>query len=480
MTGKPNILWICTDQQRYDTIGSLNNSEIQTPNLDKLCEQGVAFTHAYCQNPICSPSRASFLTGLYPSVTGVIRNGLPCMPENPRVRLITRRLADEGYHCGLIGKLHLASAMGGVEQRIDDGYTTWHYSHASYQGTPEDNDYFQWILDQGVDLSDVLESHPNGGFRGNRPDMDPNLHQTTWCAQKAIEFIQKDRDEPWLLSVNIFDPHGPFDAPAVYENRYDLQALSKPLFSDSDQQQQKRLEGAYFQTHWKTPGPNEQRIKASYYGMITLIDEQVGRIMQALDASGQRENTIVIFMSDHGEMLGDHGLTAKGCRFYEGLLRVPLIISWPAKLPQGVVNDALVELTDIAPTLTELTGIPEAWTHGRSLVGQLTGKLQPAEHREFVRAEYFDTLCPDLPRRPVPIKKKSPIWASMYRDKQYKLAVYHNINEGELYDLHNDPNEFNNLWDDPAYTDVKLHLLTESYAHAICDMDMGDEPVGRY
>jgi arylsulfatase A-like enzyme len=480
MHGKPNILWICTDQQRYDTIACLGNEHIKTPNIDKLCRQGVAFTHAHCQNPICSPSRASFLTGLYPSITGVNRNGLPRMPENPRVQLITKRLADEGYHCGLIGKLHLASASRGVEERTDDGYTTWHYSHSPHQGTPEDNEYHRWLMDKGVDLHDVFQRNPDGGHGQYQRDLDPDLHQTTWCAQKAIEFIEQEHDKPWLLSVNIFDPHGPFDAPSVYEDRYDQKSLPSPLFGDHDLEQQARLQGAFFQTKAQKPGQTEQRNKASYYGMITLIDDQVGRIMQALDDSGQRENTIVIYMSDHGEMLGDHGLTAKGCRFYEGLIRVPLIISWQGHFLQGVVIDALVELTDITPTLVQITGIPSVWTHGRSLMDQLTGKVPSVLHRDFVRAEYFDTLTPFRPARPGMSGKNAPIWASMLRDQQYKLVVYHNINEGELYDLRHDPDEINNLWDDPYYTDVKLRMVTQSYAHAVCDMDMGEAVVGGY
>ena len=318
MTGKPNILWICTDQQRYDTIHALGNEQIQTPNLDELCSQGVAFTHAHCQNMICSPSRASFLTGLYPSVTGVNRNGQPRMPANPRVRLITRRLADQGYHCGLIGKLHLASAQGGVEERTDDGYQTWHYSHSPHQGTPADNDYHRWLQEQGVKFEDVFVPNEQGGWAHYRPDVPAKWHQTTWCADRAIEFVDRDHDSPWLLSVNIFDPHPPFDAPAEYADRYDVDQLRPPLFRDSDLHQQEQLSKAFFQGKINVPGPKQQRNKASYYGMISLIDEQVGRIMEALDRSGQRENTVVIYMSDHGEMLGDHGLTARDAGFTKG------------------------------------------------------------------------------------------------------------------------------------------------------------------
>ncbi|MBT3272592.1 MAG: sulfatase-like hydrolase/transferase [Spirochaetales bacterium] len=131
---RPNILWICTDQQRYDTIHSLNNPCINTPNLDHLFSEGVAFSRAYCQSPICSPSRASFLTGLDPGYVGVSRNGTEFFPEKPHVELITKRLADSGYDCGLSGKLHIASAWSGIEARTDDGYRDFEYSHAPTQG----------------------------------------------------------------------------------------------------------------------------------------------------------------------------------------------------------------------------------------------------------------------------------------------------------------------------------------------------------
>ena len=150
METRPNILWFCTDQQRYETIHVLNNPHINTPNLDRLCREGVAFTRAYCQSPICSPSRASFLTGLYPGYVGVNRNGLEEFPEKPHVELITKRLADAGYDYGLSGKLHIASCWYSREKRTNDGYRAFHYSHAPTNG-PEAgfNDYIEWIKSLG-------------------------------------------------------------------------------------------------------------------------------------------------------------------------------------------------------------------------------------------------------------------------------------------------------------------------------------------
>ena len=209
-------------------------------------------------------------------------------------------------------------------------------------------------------------------------------------------------------------------------------------------------------------------LQAAYYAMIELIDDQVGRVLDALRASGQADDTLVIFTSDHGEMLGDHGLIQKGCRFYEGLVRVPLMLSWPGRIGAGQHSDALVELTDLAPTLLEAAGepVPE-WMQGRSLLPMSTGAAPLDRHRDAVWCEYFDALdAPDATR------------ATMYRRGRYKLVVYHGHGLGELYDLERDPGEFDNLWDDPRHAALKADLLLDSYATAMAAVDVGTRRVG--
>jgi len=483
MTQSPNILWICTDQQRYDTIGALGNPYVSTPNLDRLATEGVAFTHAYCQSPICTPSRASFLTGRYASTVHNNRNGNDYFPG--RATLVTKLLADAGYDCGLIGKLHLAGAFQRIEPRTDDGYRYWQYSHAPRDDWPQGHDYADWVREQGEILGELTKS-PDG--------VPAALHQTTWCAEKTIEFINEERDGLWLTSVNIYDPHPPFNPPAEYRAMFDPAEMPGPLFRESDLAQQARLEALDFQSKGRHPddldiknpiipmppklGLEEddsiggQRdagtLQAAYYAMIKLIDDQVGRILEALEESGQRDNTLVIFMSDHGETLGDHGLIQKGCRFYEGLVRVPLIISWPGHVRQGVRGDALVELTDIAPMLLELAGepVPGEMT-GKSLWPMLSGEQAPDHHRDFVRCEYYDAL--DQP---------DATHGTMYRDGRYKLNVYHGHNLGELYDLQEDPDEYVNLWDDPAHQMLKLDLMQRSFDASMLAMDPGSRRIG--
>ena len=442
----------------------------------------MAFTHAYCQSPICTPSRTSFLTGTYPSTAHVNGNGNDAFPEN--LVLVTRLLADAGYDCGLIGKLHLASAYGRIEPRCDDGYRYWEYSHAPRDDWPEGHGYADWVRSRGADLAELIQELDG---------VPAELHQTTWCAEKTIEFINEERRGPWLASVNIYDPHAPFNPPREYRSMFAPNQMPGPLFRDSDLRQQKALAEIDFQSNGCHPdcldipspiipqspvpggaepaaagGRDAKTLQAAYYAMIKLIDDQVGNMVAALAESGQREDTIVIFTSDHGETLGDHGLIMKGCRFYEGLVRVPLIFSCPGRIEEGLRSSALVELLDKAPTLLELAGepVPERM-QGRSLLPIISGCADPAVHREFVRSEYYNAL--DM---------TDGTHATMFRDQRYKLVVYHGHGCGELYDLEADPGEFDNLWEDAAAQPLLTDLLRRSFDASILAMDAGPDRVG--
>lgn len=467
----PNILWYCTDQQRFDTIGALGNPHVHTPNLDRLVTESVAFTHAFCQAPICTPSRASFLTGKYPSTVHINTNGNSTFP--PHERLVTRRLADAGYDCGLIGKLHLAGAANGPESRVDDGYRFFRYSHAPRDDTPRGHDYADWLRSKGHDPQVVLEVK-NSRFGGlmeptaERDNAPPHLHQTAWCSEQALDFIGQARDQPWLLSVNPYDPHPPYNPPWEYYRRFDPARLPGPHFQASDLAHQDTLSNVDFQSRAQPPEAiAATKIQAAYYAMIEQVDTQFGRLLEALDRSGQRENTVIVFTSDHGEALGDHGLTQKGCRFFEGLVRVPLIVSWPGHFAAGLRSDALVELIDIAPTLLDLAGLPVPQDmQGRSLLSILTGRQPPERHRDFVRCEYYDAV--DLPNHS---------FATMYRDRRWKLNVYHGTGMGELYDLEHDPHEFHSLWDAPEALPVRAELLQRSFDAAVAALDYGPRRV---
>jgi len=476
MTTRPNILWICTDQQRYDTIHALGNPAIRTPNLDRLVSEGVAFTRTYTQSPVCSPSRASFLSGYYPSTIHVNRNGNAYFPD--KVRLITRTLADVGYDCGLAGKLHLSACDGRVEKRPDDGYRVFKWSHhprAEDCWPTEERGYQGWLQKQGVDWDKAyLADAPDGMSIQDvySPGIAAEFHQTTWCAEEAIAFMREQRDGPWLMSVNPFDPHPPLDPPKEYLDLMDVDSMPMPLFRSEELESQRDFGDIDHQTtEPESPFDYDARsMVAAYYAQIELIDDQVGRMLEALEETGQRENTVVIFASDHGEMLGDHGLRLKGCRFYEGAVHVPLIISWPGHFQSGLISDGLVELIDLYPTLLEATGQPvPPDTQGKSLLPILTGEADHHIHRKFVRCEYHDALVAGHASH-----------ANMIYDGRYKLVVYHGHDIGELYDLERDPDEFENLWDDPTMADVRFGLVKRIFDAVMLATDPGQPRVGRY
>ncbi len=487
----PNILWYCSDQQRSDTIRSLGNTHIQTPNLDRLVELGVAFTNAYTQCPICTTSRATFLTGRYPASHHVHRNGNEFFPSSET--LVTRLLADAGYDCGLAGKLHLSRSWERAERRPEDGYRVFHWSHHPHPDWPEKHDYDGWLRSKGVDPQEIYGARDNVHYGPGAPT---EYHQTTWCTEMAIDFVTEKRDGPWLMSVNPFDPHPPFDPPQEYLDRYDPQQMPYPLFRETDIEHQKAFAevdqqtieaasplepGAYnaaahdsrsFRDSASEPpaGYDARLIKACYYAMIELIDHQFGRIIDTLEATGQLENTLIIFSSDHGELLGDHGLLYKGCRFYEALVHVPLMIAWPGKFPGGVKSTALVELVDLAPTLLEAAGLPVPDSmQGKSLVPLLAGEAGYGFHKPHVVCEYNDAL--DRP---------DATHGTMYFDGRYKSIVYHGHSLGELYDLQEDPGEFNDLWDDARCRDLKAGLLLKHFDAIMATSDAGVARSGRY
>ena len=463
MNRRPNILWYCTDQQRFDTIGALGNPYVKTPVVDQLVRSGVAFTHAYCQSPICTPSRSSFMTGLYPSRVHNTRNGNESFPSYPPV--ITKLISDSGYYCGLIGKFHLQSAGRRTEPRIDDGFDYWRFSHAPRDDWQEGHHYADWVRDQGGDLD---------AMRASEDRVLPELHQTTWASECAIEFIQQQQaDRPWLLNVNIYDPHPPFIPPKTYAAKFDAAKMPGPHFKVSDLDQQARLSAIDFQDEIRSPEEHKARqCQANYYAMIAQIDDQFARILQCLDQTGQRDETVVIFTSDHGESLGDHGLMFKGCRFYEGLVRVPLIFSWPERFTADSQSDALVELLDLTATLLDLCDVDQPhYMQGRSLIPILTGDQSPEHHRDFVRSEYFDALDPEF-------TNGRGTFATMYRDRRYKLCMYHDQNLGEMYDLLDDPWEHNDLWFSPEHEATKHRMIFDSFnSHVMLTTDVGSKRI---
>lgn len=473
MSDSPNILWICTDQQRFDTIRALGNLNAQTTRLDKLIEEGTTFNQAYCQSPVCAPSRASFLTGRYPRTTRCRQNGQSIPADEV---LISKIFSDAGYRCGLAGKLHLASCSDGkVEKRTDDGYDPFHWSHHP-QPDWEENEYTQWLTEKGQNWF---------GLQGEK--INPYVHygppaeysQTAWCAEKTIEFIKNEKGRPWFFSFNCFDPHHPFDPPKEYLEKFNFDDMPLPSMHPNEADAKTTFQK--LDRIWAHNNPGEFQVEAmtdqdkrtvyaAYMAMVSLIDDQVGRILDALEETGQADNTLVVFMSDHGEMLGDHGIYFKGPHFYDCQMRVPLIMRWPNG---GVLKsrqvDGFVELVDLMPTFLEAAGlkVPSA-VQGKSLLPLLLGGNEQDHCKKQVYAEYYNAWT------------HNDAYGTMLRTQDWKIVVYHGTNQGEFYNLKEDPEEFFNLWDQPDFEKEKQQYILKCFDASVLSMDPDPPRLGPF
>jgi arylsulfatase len=454
---RPNILLICTDQQRWDALAAAGNSAIMTPNLDWLAAQGVRFDRCFVQSPVCAPSRASLMTSRYPRNHGLWANGVDI---DPTEQLFTAALAADGYDCGLVGKFHLGAAWNGrTEPRVDDGFRVFRWSHDPYVRSPE-NSYHNWLEEQFPGLLEETLSQGNDAI----DHLPTEAHYSHWVGEEAVEFLRTGRDtsKPFCFVVNFFDPHHGFGAPAEYRDRYDPQALPRPIGGPDDLDDKPAIyrEASAKSYAGTLPGFEDytadeiQGIVADYYAMISLVDDEVGRILGALDEEGLADDTLVVFTSDHGELLGDHRMLLKGPMMFDSSVRVPLIVRWPGVLPEGETRDDLVQWIDLAPTLLEaagIAGLPRA--QGSSLLGLAQSGRWP-QARGWALGEYRNSCIP----------YEVPVHTTMLRTDEWKVVVHHGApstpreRTGELYDLVNDPQESRNLWDDQEFTGRRAEL----------------------
>lgn len=444
---RPNILLICTDQQRFDAVRAYGNQEIITPTLDRLAAEGVLFENCYVQNPVCAPSRASLMTGRYVHSHGLWANGVG-LPAHER--LFTKDLAEAGYDCGLVGKFHLDSCFGGrTEPRQDDGFRVFRWAHDPYPGSPE-NQYHRWLE---ATCPDLYEAARDPQSPVTFDTMPTEAHYSRWVGDETVEFLTSSRepDKPFCFVANFFDPHHGFGAPKEYVDRYPMDALSRPVTRENELAHKPPiLTAASAESYaghargYTTYSAQElQEVKAAYYAMVTLIDDEVARILRTLEEQGLAGNTVVVFTSDHGEMLGDHQLMLKGPMMYECAVRVPLILRWPGVLPAGERRDELVQWIDLPATLLEAAGLPPLPRgQGASLLSLARGEPD-SWTRDWALCEYRDSGHPYEPA----------VHVTMLRHDRFKLVVHHGApatdrdRTGELYDLLADPDELDNLWD---------------------------------
>ena len=467
---RPNILFICTDQQRGDSLNCTGASWAVTPNLDKLAGEGALFKKCYVQNPVCSPSRASLFTGKYVANHGLHANGVP-LPA--RHKLFTRTLADAGYDCGMIGKQHLSPCDSWqTEPRFDDGYRVFQWAHGPNHRALE-NDYHAWLRkkhpdiyaeifpDKGANESTAYSNKANTGTPIDH--VKKEAHYSHWVAECATDFIgeSRDQDQPFCLVANFFDPHHSFGAPQEFRDLIDSEAIPAPVTREHELNNKPGEQTFYSKTSYAGVAPGFQdyteaqicEIRAQYWAMIALVDYEVGRILQALDAAGQTENTLVVFTSDHGEMLGNHQQLLKGPQLYDDLTHVPLIMRWPDKVAAGQSVDALVQWVDLPATLLDVAACaPGQGVQGDSLLPLISG--QHPRWRDWALSEYRDSGFTTDPQ----------IMTTMLRHDQWKLIIWHGspatqgLRNGELYDLSADPHELYNLFHEPAHATVRQRL----------------------
>jgi len=470
---RPNVLIISSDQQRYDAMGCYGNSHIRTPELDALAAEGARFENSYSQSPMCAPSRASLMTGLFPRNHGLWANGVEIGDNH---RLLSRVLADAGYDCGLVGKFHLgAAAEGRTERRVDDGFRMFEWAHDPIHPSPQ-NAYHRWLAQNHPDVFTEFSAtmgQPWETEEGNQAKgalyldtVRPEAHYSAWVADTAVDFIrdvERRDDEPFFLIANFFDPHHPFGAPQEYRDLYDADQLPKPIggvdeLSDKPSSQSQWSVTSYGGTAPGFQDYTEQEISeiiASYYAMVTQVDTQAGRILRALEEQGLAEDTLVIFTSDHGEMLGDHGMILKGPMMYDCAVRVPLLVRWPGHVPAGVTVDSPTQTVDLTSTVLAATGMTAAmpWAQGQDLVS-LTAACDGVG-RDWALVEYRDSNFPQDP----------PIFTTMLRYGTTKLVLWHGhpatgrVTEAELYDLQADPDELLNLWNKPEAASLQTDML---------------------
>ena len=467
---RPNILFLCTDQQRGDSLHCTGASWAVTPNLDKLAREGALFNNCYVQNPVCSPSRASLFTGKYVANHGLHANGVP-LPS--RHKMFTRTLADAGYDCGMIGKQHLSPCDSWqTEPRHDDGYRVFQWAHGPNHRALE-NDYHGWLRkthpviyaeifpDTGANESTAYSNKASTGTPIDH--VKKEAHYSHWVAECAVDFIKHPRNDhqPFFLVANFFDPHHSFGAPQEFRDLIDSDAIPAPNTRDDELRNKPKEQTFYSEKSYAGVAPGFQdyteeqirEIRAQYWAMIALVDYEVGRILQALEVAGLADDTLVIFTSDHGEMLGNHQQLLKGPQLYDDLTHVPLIARWPGEITPEQTIDQLVQWVDLPATFLEAAACaPGQGVQGDSLLPLM--RTQTREWRDWALSEYRDSGFTTDPK----------IMTTMLRHEQWKFIIWHGSpategqRNGELYDLSADPHELHNLFHTAEYASVRLRL----------------------
>lgn len=509
MTQRPNFLYIMVDQMRADWMGCAGHKVVKTPNIDALAAQGTRFTQMHVASPVCMPNRASFMTGRFPSVHGLRYNGCK-FPQNANTFVDVLRAS--GYATASIGKSHLqpftpipAERQGEGEQGpIEEAWAndTRDYGHEApdkfdadtrYEfpkpyygfdhvdvvtghGDVAKGHYYQWFREKHSDWKALIDRdnelpHDYTCPQAFRTPIPEDSYPTAYIRDRACDYLKAQKGDPFFAFVSFSDPHHPFNPPGKYWDMYDPDDFEVPTNYEDHKNPPPPLQDAYetlkkagrtktLQTAFMASDRHVREAMALSAGMLTMIDDALGEIIAALKESGQFDNTVIIFNSDHGDYMGDFNMLLKGAWALDSINRVPMIWSDPDGRAAGT-SDALASTVDISATILERAGIKPYWgMQGQSFLSCLTGG---EGLRQSVFIEYNDGLARSGFEKPARVRSVVT--------QDWQLSVYKDQDWGELYDRRTDQRQTHNLWDDADHAGVRAKMFELLTAHLINQMD---------
>jgi len=468
----PNILFITTDQQRCDTLGCYDNTVVQTPNIDRLAAEGVQFDRAYSECPICIPTRNTWLTGLTAAHHGAT---VHCSSIRPGLRTIGDVLQEHGYRTHQVGKPHFKNTLqrGNEESFADwaDGkYRDWSGPYLGFQtvefvgglGQPWYGHYGQWLARHHPEAiaafapehHEKVDFGDSGVFRHAIPE---GAYTTTYIAERACEFLREAKRSggPFFCHASFPDPHWPIAPPEPWFSMYDGAEVPAPIpyAGEAESELSPKVFRVLKSGQWPNYDggahymPDVSRIDRAirpYWGSVSMVDKYVGVLLDTLGELGLAEDTLVVFTSDHGEHLGDHGMIKKGDALWETFVRVPFIVRLPGRCQRGVRTDALCSSVDVVPTFLELLGLADGdhdlAPDGVSQAPVLTGQRDCVREAVTIHHPTTEAFRGEL---------RMPDQYALVTDR-WKLVYHAGDPNGQLYDLQDDPQELRNRYNDPA------------------------------
>ena len=482
-----NILFIMCDQLRQDYLSCYGHPTLATPNIDNLAARGVRFTNAYCQAPLCGPSRASFYSGRYMSSHGVMGNDDATQLGE---MMIADYLEPLGYRTAVVGKTHTRKSVDDMRRVGMDlqsaqananacgGFEPYECHEGLYPDPilSDKQGYTEYLRSLGYDTHNPWEKNANSGkdesgqlhsgwaLRSSKyaADIREEHSETAFCTDRAIDFIEETGAQSWCLHLSYIKPHWPVMAPAPYHNMYSASDLIKPNRSEAEKQNPHPVYAEFMQEEYSL-NYSQQEVAETvipvYMGLVKQIDDHLGRLFHFMGSVGQLDNTLIVFTADHGDYLGDHWLGEKDL-FHEPSAKIPLIVVDPrtdAEGTRGDVRDEFVESVDLIPSFLEFAGGSDCTERleGTSLLPLTTSSESPANWREFTISEIdYSERGPKRLHEGAPYRCR----AIMVRNLRWKYVHYQGF-DAQLFDLENDPNELADLGTDSKYQTVREYMM---------------------